>query len=707
MRELYFLRHGRRIDQTSKDEEPILSEYHDYDPSLAKSALEQIKEVANEIIANTTAFNDLDTPQRKNVFIHFSPYLRCCQTADILISILKLLFLEKFPNYKVRFQLLGDFALSEWIHDKMKNTPPFIDSNDAYNMYTPNLKALKNRSACSNFRPTNTLGQYNGLDLSYKDYQLRCKNYFKKLLATYDKPSYIKNQDIIIVISHGYVINNFLSYFINHPIFDEIPEAKINFAKRILKSTSMSPTPPPEGEEYDPTHYTWKLYKDSLNLLNDEDVDSTLNLENDIVYYKTNFIKKDEMNSETKPKTEHPRPSFKIKSSKDEGSIESTSTSGTSGTIGTSGVTKKYKSNPLCPGASEWTPKSSKIFAIKAEFKLKAIQDDVFKKSFSIFNHPSRPISPEVSPNSEPTRSNSVIDLARLVDNDDIYKPMKLKYSNSSSVSIHKLNSKVNSQVNLANYQRMGDRTSSDNLNRNSGDNKSSNSSSTDLPRFMSPLRKRSLSNPINATVQHNALDSYFPLHITKVASNSDNSLDSGSAEDLHIIQEHNSEPLQTMNSFVRHVRSPPPAQPPVVGDMNRSRSLNYKRTNSKSLLAKYQKSQQPDSDDSDDNMPQRLFSLSFKDPNVKKRSNSNLKSSPPPNTQSRNSIKFIPSVLSFDQANAKPSPKPEKMETKKSTKPMFYSMNTDDSDSSDGEIDNEGKDSQKKSLIWFGQNRN
>lgn len=56
---------------------------------------------------------------------------------------MKASFLEKFPNYKVRFQLLGDFALSEWIHDKMKNKPPFVDSDDAYNMYTPNLKSLK------------------------------------------------------------------------------------------------------------------------------------------------------------------------------------------------------------------------------------------------------------------------------------------------------------------------------------------------------------------------------------------------------------------------------------------------------------------------------------------------------------------------------------------------------------------------------------
>ena len=79
--------------------------------------------------------------------------MRCCQTADLLITDLKASLLKKYPNYKMRFQLLCDFALSEWIHDKMKNKPPFVDSDDAYNMYTPNLKSLKTKV------PAQCLGQ--------------------------------------------------------------------------------------------------------------------------------------------------------------------------------------------------------------------------------------------------------------------------------------------------------------------------------------------------------------------------------------------------------------------------------------------------------------------------------------------------------------------------------------------------------------------
>ena len=131
------------------------------------------------------------------------------------------------------------------------------------------------------FRPI-TLGQYNGLDLSYKDYQTKCKDYFKKLLAHMKTNVYQKQRS-----SHGYAVNNFLSYFINHPIFEELPEAKANFAKRVLKDDIKD-----VEDENDPANYTWKLVHDALDLIKEDDVDTTLNLETDIVYYKTNFIKK-------------------------------------------------------------------------------------------------------------------------------------------------------------------------------------------------------------------------------------------------------------------------------------------------------------------------------------------------------------------------------------------------------------------------------
>lgn len=730
MAELYFLRHGQRIDHATNQGvtgvEAIHKEYNVYDPSLATSAIEQIKTVGKEILDRTQAFDDQESGSvRKNVFIHFSPYLRCCQTADLLVTDLKAVFEEKYPNYKVRFQLLGDFALSEWVHDKMKNKPPFVDSNDAYHMYTPNIKLMKNRSCVSNFRPTNTLGPYNGPDLSFKDYQANCKQYFQKLLATYDRPVHIKNQDIIVVISHGYAINNFLSYFINHPIFDEIPETSLNFARRVIADDDSMPEDP-----FDPEFYKWKLFKDSLGMIGKENIDSTLNLETDIIYYKTNFFKKEDFDESnnlkipTAPIHEQPRASFRMSTA-----------IGPTKDINRPEVIKNY--NPICPAAKDWSPQMSKRFQVKADFTLKIMNNEAFKKTFNLHNHPSKPISPEVSPTSEPTRNNSVIDLTKLIDNGEVNKPMKLKYSTASEIPIHRLNSKINSQVNLAQYQR---------------DNASSNDNSMiDLPKYVSSLqskpRKRSTSNPTLATVTHNAKDSYFPLNILGKASNRQSndllaSIDSGSpideyasGSDLDIIEEHNARPIQG-------------PQQPTNPLLSRSKSLNYKRTinekGSTLLLAKYKQHQlNNESDDSDSH--QKSFAL----PYHINRNNQLPKAittpphrrnpgSPVANTspKSKNSIRFIPSVHTADDMNGPidGTSTPTGFSVSKSTskKPMFYHLNSDDASNSDsGESSDSSSDNddyndddedvdkmdvdktkqkpkkKKEQYIWFGQNRN
>jgi broad specificity phosphatase PhoE len=405
MTELYFLRHGTRADH-DPDVPPLVADYKDYDPSLSESALLQMELVANEI---ADASQNLGNGKKKSVFIHFLPYLRCVQSADLLLTNLKQIVATKFPDHpRIRFQLLGDFALSEWIHEKMVHKPPYFDSNDAYEMYSPNLTHVVNKSSLSNFRPTVTLGQWNGHDLSFKNYQSRSKEYFKKLLATYDTPSHIKNDDIVIVISHGYMINSFLSFFISRPIFEEIPEAKLNFAEK---------------------KDTWKLTKDALGLIEKEDLDTSLNLETDIVYYKTNFIKKSDLNvNET---VDQPRESFMIKL-----------------TLSQPDLTKLNR--PIFPSTKDWTPQLANKYMIKTEFKLKVMKDEAFKKSFNLRNHPLKPVTPEISPNSNPSRQNSVIDLAKLSSNEDIYKPMKLKYSTTAEIPIERLNSKVNSQLNLS-----------------------------------------------------------------------------------------------------------------------------------------------------------------------------------------------------------------------------------------------------------------
>lgn len=446
MTELFFLRHGLRADQAPLNDPPLASPYKVYDPLVTVSAVGEADAVAAQMVllADFAA-------QKKNVYVHFSPYLRCCQTADLLVTALMRQVEAAHPDAKPKFHLLADFALSEWIHDKMKNKPPFVDSTEAYQMYTPNVQHMTNRKLMLNFRPTTQLGPWNEHELLYKDYLERCKQYFQKLLATYDKPGH--DNDTIVVVSHGYAINNFLSYFVNHPVFEEIPEFALNFAVK------------EDG--------TWTLRSDCLGVLEkNPGTGGVLNLESDIVYYKTNFIKKDEYDENKQFPTmgfgglrktnSEPRASFKVEQNP-----------------------ARPPNNPLCPSASDWNPRDANKFKVKSEFLMKVMKDDAFKKAFDITNAPLNPVSPEVLPNSAPSRNNSTVNLLKLTSNEEIYHPFKLRYSLTSDIPVHYLNSKVNSHVSLANFGR------------------SARSSSLDLPRNGMSIFPGALSGGLNSPRDH------------------------------------------------------------------------------------------------------------------------------------------------------------------------------------------------------------
>lgn len=412
MTDLFFLRHGPRADFAAKNDPPIYSASRPYDPLVTISTVGLTNDLAKQIVELV----DLQKAPKRNVYIHFSPYLRCCQTADLLATALQK-EMAQVPELKIRYYLLGDFALSEWIHENMKNKPPFSDSTEAYQMYSPNIRLLQNKKLCLNFRPTTQLGPWNEPGLLFKDFLGRCRLYFEKLLATYDKPSHAN--DMVIVVSHGYVVSTILSYFVNHPIFEEIPEASMNYAHK------------QDG--------VWTLKKDSLGLLEREGTDGVLNMESEIVYYKTNFVKKNELDETQlfpalgfgglKPASENePRPSFKVQLQD----------------------LKPLKLNPLCPSAKDWDPRHLHTFRVRSDFAKKVMNDEAFKRAFDLSNPPMHPVSPEVSPNSEPTRSNSTIDLVKLRLNEEIYHPFKLRYSLASDIPIQYLNSKVNSHASLS-----------------------------------------------------------------------------------------------------------------------------------------------------------------------------------------------------------------------------------------------------------------
>lgn len=337
-------------------------------------------------------------------------------------------------------------------------------------MYTPNVRQLENRRLVLNFRPCTQLGGWNEAGLLYSDYLARCRTYFYKLLATYDKPVHLN--DVVIVVAHGYVVTNFLSYFLGHPVFEEIPELGVNYARReeregeekegegrerektdsakspdslnsISSNSLNSDSPSPSSSS---SHWVWALHRDCLGALERDGSDGVLNLDSDIVYYKTNFVSKHDLDTKQqfpaigfgglRPVAEsEPRPSFKVPL------VKATNTN--------------PNPNPLTPAAKDWDPRALRTFQVKKDFALKVMNDEAFKKAFDLHNHPLHPVLPEVSPNLAPTRTNSTVDLLKLRLNEDIFHPFRLKYLLALDILVHYLNSKINSHVSLANLANL------------------------------------------------------------------------------------------------------------------------------------------------------------------------------------------------------------------------------------------------------------
>lgn len=663
--ELVFLRHATRADHASPNNPPLYHDFRPYDPSVSVSAVGEATRVARDI-AQVCHF----AGPKRNVFVHFLPYLRCCQTADLLVLALP----KEVPDTKLKINMVCDFALLEWIHDRMKNAPQFTDSNEAYDMYLPNLKILENKRQVLNFRPTTTLGPWNEPGLSYRDYAERCKTYFKKLVATYEKPVHANSDDLVIIVGHGYLINHFMTFFINHPIFEEIPECTINYARK----------------END----VWTLKRDCLQLLHYEDIDSTLNLENDIVIYKSNFVKKDELdeskqypaigfgglkalNTDLDLPTTKPRPSFRMEAS-------------------TNTIPDKpnLQKNFLCPTARNWSAQDLNKFKVKSEFKLKTMNDEAFKKAFDLSHPPTHPITPEISPNSEPTRGNSVIDLVKLNSNDEIQRPFKLRYSLASDIPVHYLNSKVNSHVNLALFQRNaysnnnslseqgmgasvlsgGSLSPKDFLDMEAAENGSQTSSNnigeviSRLSRIRSLQRKRA-QTPSFGKIKENSSDELSDSESAKFALSFNN-------KDAR---------EQTVNRAV--------SGSPVA--VNRARGNSFKLI--PSVLAQHSgTSSRTNSGEIE------KFGIG--------RANSGSR---PQRQLNGSSLKSLDSGFTVKTQN--PPKKPEKPRTStkvdrplgpKKTPSMFYNLELDSADgSSEGEDDDEGLPPKNSLYTWFGQN--
>lgn len=476
MASLYFLRHGTRADHAPDGDLPLLADTPVYDPLVAVSARAQMETAAAQICSRPPP------PDTKHtVAVHFSPYLRCCQSADMIALEIS----RRQPQSKV--QLLCDFGLSEWIHDKMTNPPPFADLTEAYKMYVPNVRQLQNKRMCLNFRPTTQLGPWNESGLLFSQYLARSKRYLERLVATYAGQTHVT----VVVVGHGYGTANIMLFFLGRPIFQEIPPGGVNEAHR--------------NEEG-----AWILTKDCLGLLeNEPETEAKLNLDEDIVYYKTNFVKRDEVDENKQfPAIGFggllPRQSFRAPApNRDPSSCKN-------------GGGPKNE-NPLCPSATNWTPQTLNAFNIKNEFRIKVMNDEAFKHAFDITNRPKLPVTPEVSPRLAPTRINSTIDLAKLNSNEEIFRPLRLRYSLALDIPVHHLNHKAysasnsNSAVNLRTASSANSKVnllghgSAGSLSPEDGDLANINEVISSLARVRS-LQRRRAQLPFNTIEEHKPL---------------------------------------------------------------------------------------------------------------------------------------------------------------------------------------------------------
>lgn len=268
---LILLRHCSRVDKAHREcsRPPSPSSYDDqispstswlanFDPPVDLALADKEMDAAVRMMSSHLA--PQHPSKRLRVLIHCSPYNRCVQTAEMLLS-----RLEHQPEFnpahcKVTHKFRVDQALSEWLNESfnLNFLPP---NDDGYSMINnvniyltsptvsygmdsqiskwerqhekttdapPPLNAttrthLRNiKDSAWSYNALGHCGDYGEPPLEFKQ---RCFDYLTTLLQYYyTRQPYSADKDtVLVVISHGAVISTLLQMLLNRPIFNEIP----------------------------------------------------------------------------------------------------------------------------------------------------------------------------------------------------------------------------------------------------------------------------------------------------------------------------------------------------------------------------------------------------------------------------------------------------------------------------------------------------
>ena len=268
---LILLRHCSRVDKayrecsrpaspSSCDDQvsPSTSWLANFDPPVDLLLADKEMDAAVRMMSSHIAPEH--PSKRLRILIHCSPYNRCIQTAEMLLS-----RLEHQPEFnpahcKVTHRLRVDQALSEWLNESfnLNFLPP---NDDGYSMInnvniyltsptvnfgmdsqiakwnkqhekTPGTPPPLNPTTRTHLRSIkdstwsyNALGHCGDYGEPPLEFKQRCFDYLTTLLQHYyTRQPYSADKDtVLIVISHGAVISTLLQMLLNRPIFNEIP----------------------------------------------------------------------------------------------------------------------------------------------------------------------------------------------------------------------------------------------------------------------------------------------------------------------------------------------------------------------------------------------------------------------------------------------------------------------------------------------------